>query len=305
MLSSPQIFLHFQSASLASYFRQIKIPESHLTIAYEWGSTLSILENYRDQSFTVADSEARIRDGADLSAFLRWSANEARPAGVASGEFKLVPKGAKVAVTEVRIVPSSSKDSTVYAKVELASDRMQLGWTSTRNFAGKFRNVTLGEIRPAAGAGKYSSTAAWRGGNYLRQVSLIRIVDRTLDIEFITEDVAGPYQEMVKAAAQAGIEILLNSGFRTYAEQKHLHDGYVARRPGFNLAAAPGKSNHQNGIAIDIDTAGGVGSPVYDWLAQEAPRFGFIRTVKTEAWHWEWRPDAAKTARAAGKHVLW
>ena len=38
-------------------------------------------------------------------------------------------------------------------------------------------------------------------------------------------------------------------------------------------------SNHQNGRALDLTT-----SP---WLTDNAARFGFRRTVPSEAWHYE------------------
>lgn len=262
---------------------------------------MSMAENYRDRTFKVVDPDARLRDPNDLSAFVRWKAGESPPAGTPASDFKRVAKNSIVRVRSVRIEPSSSRSVVVFAEVEDSAGKL-LGWTSTRNFAGQFRNITLGLIEPAAGAGKFSASAAWQGGVYKGQVKLIRIVDRTLEIEYVTEQVAKPWLDMVAAAAADGVTLLLNSGFRTYAEQKHLYDGYVAGRPGFNLAAKPGRSNHQNGIAIDIDTAGGVGSPVYDWLAREATGFGFIRTVAKEAWHWEYLPQAAAKARANGKH---
>jgi hypothetical protein len=58
----------------------------------------------------------------------------------------------------------------------------------------------------------------------------------------------------------------------------------------FNLAARPGYSNHQDpsgSQAIDIHQATGAR---YVWLKKHANRFGFIRTVGSEPWHWEYRP---------------
>jgi LAS superfamily LD-carboxypeptidase LdcB len=85
----------------------------------------------------------------------------------------------------------------------------------------------------------------------------------------------------------------MNSGFRSYPEQKFLWDGYQRKLPGFNLAAKPGISNHQSGIAFDLDVAGGPGNQTYDWLAKRGPAFGFFRTVNKEFWHWECDPVRA------------
>jgi Putative peptidoglycan binding domain/D-alanyl-D-alanine carboxypeptidase len=80
---------------------------------------------------------------------------------------------------------------------------------------------------------------------------------------------------------------------------------------GFGLPkwiAAPGYSNHQSGIAIDLQQERVRGAPIgnssrpaartawrgtwlYGWLVQNAASFGF-RPYEREPWHWEYRPAA-------------
>jgi hypothetical protein len=85
---------------------------------------------------------------------------------------------------------------------------------------------------------------------------------------------------MQKAADAAGVKLVINSGFRTMAEQQHLYSCYQhGNCNNGNLAAKPGYSNHQSGRALDLST-----SP---WLVKNAARFGFKRTVPSEAWHYE------------------
>ncbi len=98
-----------------------------------------------------------------------------------------------------------------------------------------------------------------------------------------------------------GVQVAINSGFRSYPEQKYLYEGYINHRPSFNTAAKPGRSNHQSGIAFDIAVAGGDGNPVYEWLKRKAPAHGFIRTVNKEPWHWEY--DRAKAEIAVAAHT--
>ena len=69
----------------------------------------------------------------------------------------------------------------------------------------------------------------------------------------------------------------------------------------FNLAAKPGSSNHGNGIALDLNTGGssdgrfmGVDKEIYSWLVKNSWKFGFIRTVAKEEWHFDYLPDKAK-----------
>ena len=94
---------------------------------------------------------------------------------------------------------------------------------------------------------------------------------------------AAKFEAMRAAAAADGITLRLNSGFRSYAEQVALYAKSFL--PGEPVAAKPGYSNHQNGKAFDIDVKLG---RTYQWLGDNAARFGFRRTVKSEAWHWEY-----------------
>jgi hypothetical protein len=85
---------------------------------------------------------------------------------------------------------------------------------------------------------------------------------------------------MQKAAAEAGVTLTITSGFRTQEEQQYLYNCYKSGScNGGNLAAKPGYSNHQNGRALDLPTS--------TWLADNAGKFGFKRTVPSEAWHYE------------------
>ena len=96
---------------------------------------------------------------------------------------------------------------------------------------------------------------------------------------------AAAWKRMKAAAAANGVHLKLNSGFRTMQEQQTLYQMYLAGTG--NLAAHPGHSNHQNGIALDIDVAG---QAAYDWMHAHGPSFGFERTVPSEPWHWEYLP---------------
>lgn len=265
---------------------------------------MSIYESYKEQPFLVSDPDARIRDPDDIWTFLVYRAGEKLPPGASVGDYKIIPKGTQVSVSDVRIVPAGSRQR-VFAFATSRDGTITYGWTSTTNFEGEFRNVTLGKIEPKSGAGPYSETAAWRKGKYIGQVSLVLIVDNRLEIEKLTIEMIEPYFALLQDADSQGVEIRINSGFRTYGEQKYLYDNYKKGIAGFYLAAAPGKSNHQNGTALDIPVSGGPGSPAYDWLASNATSHGFVRTVKSEYWHWEYLPDAAHKARKRGSHTLW
>jgi len=83
---------------------------------------------------------------------------------------------------------------------------------------------------------------------------------------------------------------------------------FNAPASGFNPAtAAPGRSNHGNGTAVDFGVGsrvarsfGALKSSQYIWLIRNAHKFGFVRTVSTEEWHFEFRPDLAANGPYGG-----
>ena len=88
------------------------------------------------------------------------------------------------------------------------------------------------------------------------------------------------FLKLQKAAHAAGVNVTINSGFRTNDEQKYFYNCYKTKKcNGGNVAAKPGYSNHQNGRALDLSTS--------KWLANNAGKFGFKRTVPSEPWHYE------------------
>jgi LAS superfamily LD-carboxypeptidase LdcB len=101
---------------------------------------------------------------------------------------------------------------------------------------------------------------------------------------------ARAWREMKAASLADGVKLKVNSGFRSMEEQQKLYAEHLAgTRP--TPVAVPGHSNHQNGIALDIEVHRSVTSPEYSWLAANAARFGFTNMGAhfrdPEYWHWE------------------
>jgi hypothetical protein len=108
----------------------------------------------------------------------------------------------------------------------------------------------------------------------------------TVDGKKMEVGTANAYYVMAQAAAKAGVNLKVVSGFRTMAEQTYLYNCHInCNCNNCNLAAKPGYSNHQSGHAVDLNTSA---SGVYSWLSSHAGTYGFKRTVPSEAWHWEW-----------------
>jgi hypothetical protein len=262
---------------------------------------MSRIESYLDKTFIVTDADTRIRTPGDLMAFERYTPADALPPGEQVGNFKRIAKDTQVKVDAIKVVATGGSGSIAFAHALSQDGTAQLGWTSTRNFKGKFVNETLGALPPAQGAGKFGPNAVWRGGSFEGQITLAQIMAASLDVKRIASETLDPYLDLAAAAAAGGVQVAINSGFRSYPEQKVLYEGFINGLPGFNLAAKPGNSNHQNGIAFDIAVGGGSGDPIYDWLKNNAPARGFIRTVNKEPWHWEF--DKAKAAVAVAAHT--
>lgn len=125
-------------------------------------------------------------------------------------------------------------------------------------------------------------------------VEVVPLGPTAIEVEVRT---ARAFLDMRAAAAEAGVELRLESGFRTVEEQREL---FRAWRRGYgNKAARPGKSNHQSGRALDISVKSVPGALA--WLEANASSFGFKRTVRSEPWHWEY--VEVPIARGATKRI--
>ena len=120
----------------------------------------------------------------------------------------------------------------------------------------------------------------------------------------LAKDAAAYFLLMRQAAKESGVDLVVNSSFRSNESQERLFTAYVKAMAEFKsgkrpskpaIAARPGHSNHQSGIALDINRAPGddlstavPDSPIDKWLNENAKTYGFKRTVPSEPWHWEY-----------------
>ena len=116
-------------------------------------------------------------------------------------------------------------------------------------------------------------------------------------------------QAMFDDARAAGLALFVRDGYRTQEEQQAIMDGKIEeyRNAGYSdeeavklaeeWVALPGTSEHQLGIAVDInaDNSGSSDDAVYSWLYENAWKYGFIKRypedktditgVINEPWH--------------------
>lgn len=125
---------------------------------------------------------------------------------------------------------------------------------------------------------------AWRNGKPV-DVELVQVDDQG---HLLEKTAARQFTLMRAHAARDGVSLIVESAFRTMEQQTLLWTAYVAGER-VDVAAAPGYSNHQSGIDVDLTTARGTNA-AYRWMQKNAHLYGFKETVAGEPWHWEYRP---------------
>ena len=127
-------------------------------------------------------------------------------------------------------------------------------------------------------------------------------------------------QEMFNDARAQGYGLFVREGYRTQEEQQQLMDEKIeayenegkskseAEKLAEQWVAIPGTSEHQLGIAVDInaDTTKSSSDDVYNWLAENAHTYGFIKRypsnktditgVINEPWHYRYVGKEAASA---------
>ena len=113
------------------------------------------------------------------------------------------------------------------------------------------------------------------------------------------------FKEMVDGAKLDGIKLYNVSAYRSYNTQKYLYNRYVDRdgvSKADTYSARPGHSEHQTGLATDINTASSSkhfeNTKEYAWLISNSYKYGFILRYpkgkeyitgyKYEPWHYRY-----------------
>lgn len=121
------------------------------------------------------------------------------------------------------------------------------------------------------------------------------------------------YISMFNAAKNDGYTLIINSSYRSYDEQTKVYDDYSSwygEEEALKIAAKPGYSEHQTGLAVDIQSYCSQEKEFeeceeFTWLSENAYKYGFIlRYPKDleqitgynyESWHYRYvGKEAAK-----------
>jgi D-alanyl-D-alanine carboxypeptidase len=127
------------------------------------------------------------------------------------------------------------------------------------------------------------------------------------------------------ASLDAGLALVIESGYRSYANQAATFDSWASRlghAEALRRSARPGHSEHQLGMAIDVTSPGWVGrfgdwgreTAEGTWLSAHAWEFGFVLSYPAgseaetcfsyEPWHYRWIGRAAAAEHRASRLPL-
>lgn len=123
----------------------------------------------------------------------------------------------------------------------------------------------------------------------------------------MTKEANDAYVSMWNSAKNEGLTLIVNSSYRDLATQERVYNNIKASsgmKEADKVAARPGHSEHQTGLAIDVFEVGNQAtstfkdSPAYTWLKNNAHLYGFIERYPEdkeyltgysfESWHWRY-----------------
>ncbi|MCR5067294.1 MAG: M15 family metallopeptidase [Erysipelotrichaceae bacterium] len=153
-------------------------------------------------------------------------------------------------------------------------------------------NITVKKPREESSSGGekvYFTTSKGFTGysqNGVTYIEGLLVVNKTYSLpstygKGLTSQTTAAFNEMKAAAAGDGITLSIVSGYRSYSYQVDLYNRYV-RNEGKEKAdghsARPGHSEHQAGLAMDINSLSQSfdQTPEFAWLQANAYKYGFI-----------------------------
>jgi len=233
-------------------------------------AALSGARSLRDD-FTRLFAPARLASGAvnprhlDKSEYLQRAAGAAREAAIRNG---VDPSRLRVTFPDRSSFAPTRVRASVTASLDVRSLPGQPAHPTRSGGPVRIEASGEAEAAPPAGAGAaptmasgggYSGPLAYRQGKPMRP------------------DVAEAFDRMAAAARAAGVTLVINSAFRSDAEQAKLW----AANPDPRWVAPPGQSLHRCATELDLGP-----SSAYPWLAAHAGRFDFVQRYSWEAWHY-------------------
>ncbi|RZS40880.1 D-alanyl-D-alanine carboxypeptidase-like protein [Herbihabitans rhizosphaerae] len=115
--------------------------------------------------------------------------------------------------------------------------------------------------------------------------------DETPAVANLDPDLLGALRRAATAAADDGVEFVVNGGWRSpeYQEQllREAVSKYGSEENAARWVATPDTSAHVSGDAVDIGP-----SAARAWLSEHGAGYGLCQIYRNEPWHYELRPEA-------------
>ena len=97
----------------------------------------------------------------------------------------------------------------------------------------------------------------------------------------LTRQCTAAFNDMKAAAQKEGLSIYVGSGYRSYSQQSSIYSRYCSKdgqRLADTYSARPGHSEHQTGLAIDLNTISSSFANTKEgkWVEQNCWKYGFI-----------------------------
>ena len=255
---------------------------------FGWTSAANLVGSFVNETTGFAPANWQMEpDGNNKTCIdARAIIREGPPGFAATGN--VIPQRSFVMVTET----SENKQNVRVSKLDIVNGQAvvgdEIGWTRAANLGDGCSDLFFAP----AWTDQKGPNACWNAGSFIGAKILVNIVGFGAEMEQVTLDSLAQYLKLSQAANdEANLLLSINSAFRTFQRQAELRRLFEIGQG--NLAAKPGRSNHQHGQAFDLNTRHNVfdgSDKIYEWLKRNAPKHGFVRTVSNESWHWEYRP---------------
>lgn len=142
--------------------------------------------------------------------------------------------------------------------------------------------------------------------NYIPNNLEVLDVKYAYENKYLQKEAKENFEKLSKDAALLGYKIIATSTYRTYDYQSELYDFYVKEKGlkyADNCSARPGHSEHQTGLAVDVEGSNASyddfeESIEFNWMRENAHKYGFILRYpkgkehitgfKYEPWHYRY-----------------
>ena len=142
-----------------------------------------------------------------------------------------------------------------------------------------------------AAAAAPSAASLTEADGVIRVEGEVSVFDETPAVTNLDAELRTAVRAAATVAAEDGVDMHVNSGWRSAAYQQVLRqdavDQYGSEEEAARWVATPENSEHVSGDAVDLGPLA-----AQDWLSRRGAEFGLCQIYANERWHFELRPAA-------------